>query len=378
MPEPRFTVGIEEEYLLVDRDTRDLIREAPPTMLPACEEALEGQVTPEFLQCQIEVGTRVCQSIADARNDLTHLRRTVASVARDHGLAMIAASTHPFAHWEAQKRTPKERYEVIERDLQDVVRRLMISGMHVHVGVEDDDLRIDLMNQVAYILPHLLALSTSSPFWQSHETGLKSYRIAVWDEMPRTGLPAQFDSYGEFDRHVNVLVSAGLIEDGSKLWWDVRPSVRFPTLEMRICDIATRLEDTICIAALYRCWLRMLYRLRLDNQRWRRYEPMLTNENRWRAQRYGIDRGLVDFGRGAVVPFAELLEEMLSLVREDAAHLDCAAEVEHAREILAHGTSSHRQVSTYQEALANGADQQEALKAVVDMLIDDTMHGLEK
>ena len=376
MQEPRFTIGIEEEYLLVDRETRDLINEAPPTMLPACEEALEGQVTPEFLQCQIEVGTRVCETIAEARGDLAHLRRTVARVAGEHGLAMIAASTHPFATWEAQKRTPKERYEVSERDLQDVVRRLLISGMHVHVGVEDDDLRIDLMNQVAYILPHLLALSTSSPFWQSHETGLKSYRIAVWDEMPRTGLPAQFDSYGEFDRHVNVLVSAGLIEDGSKLWWDVRPSVRFPTLEMRMCDICTRLEDAVCIAALYRCWLRMLYRLRLDNQRWRRYEPMLINENRWRAQRYGIDRGLVDFGKGAIVPFAELLEEMLALVHEDAEHLGCVAEVEHARRIVAHGTSAHRQVDTYQDAIASGADQSEALKAVVDMLIDDTMHGL--
>jgi carboxylate-amine ligase len=376
MSQPSFTVGIEEEYLLVDADSRDLIHEAPPTMLAACQRALEGQVTPEFLQCQIEVGTRVCGSIAEARNDLAHLRKTVSAVARDHGLAMIAASTHPFATWGAQKRTPKQRYEVIERDLQDVVRRLMISGMHVHVAVEDDDLRIDIMNQVAYILPHLLALSTSSPFWEGHDTGLKSYRIAVWDEMPRTGLPAQFDSFGEFDRHVGVLVSAGLIEDGTKLWWDVRPSVRFPTLEMRICDICTRLEDTVCIAALYRCWLRMLYRLRLNNQRWRRYEPMLINENRWRAQRYGIDRGLVDFGRGAVVSYSELLEEMLALVRDDAEHFGCVAEVEHAREVLARGTSAHRQVSTYTQALSEGADQQEALKAVVDMLIEETMHGI--
>jgi carboxylate-amine ligase len=376
MREPSFTLGIEEEYLLVDAQSRNLIHEAPPTMLPACEQALEGQVTPEFLQCQIEVGTRVCESIAEARNDLAHLRKTVARVAREHGLAMIAASTHPFASWEAQKRTPKERYQVIEQDLQDVVRRLMISGMHVHVAVEDDDLRIDLLNQVAYILPHLLALSTSSPFWQGHDTGLKSYRIAVWDEMPRTGLPGQFDSFAEFERHVGVLVSAGLIEDGTKLWWDVRPSVRFPTLEVRICDISTRLEDTICIAALYRCWLRMLYRLRQNNQRWRRYEPMLTNENRWRAQRYGIDRGLVDFGKGAVVDYAELLEEMLNLVRDDAEFFGCVAEVEHAREVLANGTSAHRQVKTYRQALSQGAGEEEALKAVVDMLIEDTMHGL--
>ncbi len=376
MSQPSFTIGIEEEYLLVDADSRDLIHEAPPTMLAACEKALEGQVTPEFLQCQIEVGTRVCNTIGEARNDLAHLRKTVAGVARDHGLAMIAASTHPFATWGAQKRTPRERYEVIEQDLQEVVRRLVISGMHVHVAVEDDDLRIDLMNQAAYILPHLLALSTSSPFWQGHDTGLKSYRIAVWDELPRTGLPAQFDSFGEFQRHVDVLVRAGVIEDGTKIWWDVRPSVRFPTLEVRICDICTRLEDTICIAAMYRCWLRMLYRLRLNNQRWRRYEPMLTSENRWRAQRYGIDRGLVDFGKGAVVPYSQLLEEMILLVRDDAEFFDCVAEVEHAREVLARGTSAHRQVNTYREALSEGASEEEALKAVVDMLIEDTMHGL--
>ena len=376
MSQPSFTIGIEEEYLLVDADSRDLIHEAPPTMLAACEKALEGQVTPEFLQCQIEVGTRVCNTIGEARDDLARLRKTVAAVARDHGLAMIAASTHPFATWGAQKRTPRERYEVIEQDLQEVVRRLVISGMHVHVAVEDDDLRIDLMNQAAYILPHLLALSTSSPFWQGHDTGLKSYRIAVWDEMPRTGLPAQFDSFGEFQRHVDVLVRAGVIEDGTKIWWDVRPSVRFPTLEVRICDICTRLEDTICIAALYRCWLRMLYRLRLNNQRWRRYEPMLTGENRWRAQRYGIDRGLVDFGKGAVVPYSQLLEEMILLVRDDAEFFDCVAEVEHAREVLARGTSAHRQVNTYKQALSEGASEEEALKAVVDMLIEDTMHGL--
>jgi carboxylate-amine ligase len=175
---------------------------------------------------------------------------------------------------------------------------------------------------------------------------------------------------------VKVLVSAGLIEDGTKLWWDVRPSVRFPTLEVRICDVCTRLEDAICIAALYRCWLRMLYRLRLNNQRWRRYEPMLTNENRWRAQRYGIDRGLVDFGKGAVVPYAQLLDEMLNLVRDDAEYFGCVAEVEHAREVLVRGTSAHHQVSTYREALSKGASEEEALKAVVDMLIEDTMYGL--
>lgn len=378
MADPSFTVGIEEEYLLVDPETRNLIAEAPPTMMSECEALLENQVTPEFLQCQIEIGTRVCNSLDGAREDLSRLRRTVSRVARNHGLEIIAASTHPFAVWGEQKRTDKERYAIIAQDLQEVVRRLMISGMHIHVGIEDEDLRVDLMGQVMYVLPHLLCLGTSSPFWQGHETGLKSYRIAVWNELPRTGLPGQFESFAEFERHVDVMVKAGLIEDGTKLWWDIRPSVKFPTLEMRISDICTRLEDTLCIAALFRCWLHMLYRLRRNNQRWRRYSNMLVNENRWRAQRYGIDKGLVDFGRGEIVPYRDLLEEMLVLIRDDAQHLGCVAEVEHARAILDRGTSAHWQVKTYNDALEKGASKDDALKAVVDMLIQETMHGLEE
>ena len=377
MREPSFTVGIEEEYLLVDARTRDLIREAPPEMLAECEALLEGQVTPEFLQCQIEVGTRVCATIGEARSDLARLRGTVSAVARSHGLRLIAASTHPFATWGEQKRTEKERYQTIERDLQEVVRRLVICGMHVHTGVEDDDLRIDLMNQVSYVLPHLLALATSSPFWQGHETGLKSYRISVWDEMPRTGLPEHFESHGEFRRFLDLLTRTGIVEDGTKLWWDVRPSVRFPTLEMRISDICTRLDDTVCVAALYVSWLRMLYRLRARNQRWRRYPRMFIAENRWRAQRYGIDQGLVDFGRGAVVGYPELLDEMLELCAEDAEALGCTAEVGHARRIIGRGTSAHWQMRTYHGAIARGASEREALEAVVDMLIEETMHGIE-
>ena len=378
MQEPSFTIGIEEEYLLVDARTRDLVREAPPAVLAECEALLAGQVTPEFLQCQIEVGTRVCANVGEARSDLKRLRGTVAAVARSHGLRLIAASTHPFATWEGQKRTDKERYQTIERDLQEVVRRLVICGMHVHAGIDDDELRIDLMNQVSYVLPHLLALATSSPFWQGHETGLKSYRISVWDEMPRTGLPEHFESHGEFRGFLDVLTRTGIIEDGTKLWWDVRPSVRFPTLEMRISDICTRLEDTVCIAALYVSWLRMLYRLRARNQRWRRYPRMFIAENRWRAQRYGIDQGLVDFGRGAIVDYPDLLDEMIGLCAEDAEALGCTAEIEHARRIVERGTSAHWQLRTYHDAVAGGADEREALRAVVDMLIEETMHGIER
>ncbi len=376
LKEPTFTIGIEEEYLLVDRDTRNLINDAPKDMLPACEELLKGQVTPEFLQCQIEVGTRVCKSLAEARGDLAHLRRTVARIAEQFGLALIAASTHPFANWVEQKRTPKDRYAAIAHDMQAVVRRLMISGMHIHVGIDDDDLRIDLMNQVSYVLPHFLALSTSSPFWVGEDTGLKSYRIAVWNEMPRTGLPERFDSYGEYAQHVDILVKTGVIEDATKIWWDIRPSARFPTLEMRICDTCTRLEDTLCIAALYLCWLRMLYRLRVANHRWRIYAPMLVNENRWRAQRYGFDKGLIDFGRESIVSYAQLLEEIIQRVQEDAEYFGCQAEVEHARTILARGTSAHQQLATYSKALESGSNHNDALVTVVDTLIEETLHGL--
>lgn len=373
---PSFSIGIEEEYLLVDRETGHLIREAPPTMMPECQELLKDQVTPEFFQSQIEVGTRVCQTIEEARQELSRLRRCVSDVASKYGLAIIAASTHPFSTTESQKHTDKDRYAILARDMQAVARRMVISGMHVHVGIEDDDLRIDMMDQTRYILPHLLAISTSSPFWEGDNTGLMSYRIAVWNELPRTGLPEHFSSFAEYHRHVDVLVDAGVIEDSTKVWWDIRPSMRFPTLEMRVADICTRLEDGLCVAALYRCWLRMLYRLRVHNQRWRTYANLLLNENRWRAQRYGFEKGLIDYGRGTVVPYARLLDEMIDYLLEDAEFFGCVEEIKHARTILGQGTSAHWQLRTYQEAISSGASQQEALKAVVDMLIEETLQGV--
>jgi carboxylate-amine ligase len=374
--EPPFTIGIEEEYLLVDRKTRDLVVDVPDLVMVECQRRLEDQVSPEFLQSQIEIGTQVCGNLKQAAQEVVRMRRTVAEVAAEHGLAPIASSTHPFAAWDRQKHTDKERYNILARDMQAVARRLVICGMHVHVGFDDDELRIDLLGQISYFLPHLLALSTSSPFWRGEETGLKSYRIAVFDELPRTGLPPAFDSYGEYTRHVDILVSAGLIEDASKLWWDVRPSARFPTLEVRIPDVCTRVHDGICIAALYLCLLRMLYRLKRNNQRWRRYSNMLIAENRWRAQRYGIDQGLVDLGIGEIVPYAALLEELIELVRVDALALDCLPEVEHARQIVTAGTSAHRQLRVYRDSVEKGADRQEALCRVVDMLIDETVAEL--
>jgi carboxylate-amine ligase len=331
---------------------------------------------PEFLRAQIEVATRPCATIQEARADLAWLRRTVADVAGKHGLAPIAAGLHPFAIWESQRATEKERYTALARDLQAVGRRLMICGLHVHVGIDDDNLRIDLMNQVSYFLPHLLGLSTSSPFWRGRDTGLKSYRVSVFNELPRTGLPTRFESFGEYVRHVDVLKRAGLIEDASKLWWDVRPSARFPTLEMRITDSCSRLDDAIAIAALYRCLLSMLWRLKGHNQRWRLYANMLIEENRWRAQRYGTDEGLVDFGKGQIVAYADLLEEMIALVAEDAARLDCAREVASTRDIIRRGTSAHRQVGVHADAVKAGATPGEALVKVVDFLIAEFTSGV--
>jgi carboxylate-amine ligase len=374
--DPSFTVGIEEEYLLVDRKTRELAQEPPADMLAKCEALLEGQVSPEFLRSQIEVQTRVCKTVAEARADLARLRRTVAAVAADHGLAPIAAATHPFADWGAQKHTERERYRALDRDLQGVGRRLVICGLHVHVGIDDDELRIDLMNQVGYFLPHLVALSTSSPFWRGEDTGLKSYRLAVFNGLPRTGLPDHFESYGEYQRQLNRLVAAGLIEDATKLWWDVRPSARFPTLEMRATDIPTRLDDSIAIAGLFQCVLGMLWRLKRRNQRWRIYPHMLVNENRWRAQRYGLDQGLVDFGKGEIVPYPHLLEEIFELVAPDAARFGCTQEIAGARDILERGTSAHRQIAVFADARGAGASKDEALRLVVDWLIAETVAGL--
>ena len=374
--EPSFTIGIEEEYLLVDKLTRDLADAPPEQLWTECEARLGDLIKPEFLKSQIEIATGICSSINDAREDLRRLRKTVAEIAGKHGLAPIAASTHPFSKWQAQSHTDKERYHVLAQDMQAVARRLLICGMHVHVGLDDDEMRIDLMNQASYFLPHILALSTSSPFWQGQDTGLKSYRLSVFDELPRTGLPERFDSFAEYRRHVDVLIKAGTIKDASMLWWDIRPSTAFPTLEMRITDVCTRLEDTLSIAALYQCIIRMLYRLRRGNQRWRIYANMLINENRWRAQRYGLDDGLLDFGKGVMVPSADLIDELISMVGEDAAALNCTAEIERLREIVAHGTSAHRQLAVYYQSIEDGLSTQQSLSAVVDMLIEETVRGL--
>jgi carboxylate-amine ligase len=370
--EPTFTFGIEEEYHLVDLATRDLAA-APQALMDACAAAFGKRFSAEALKSQVEIGTPICSTSAEARGEIARLRTGVGAIAKSHGLAPLAASTHPFGDWRRLQTTDKERYQALARDLAIVGRRLAVCGMHVHVAIEDDDLRIDLMNQMRYFLPHLLVLATSSPFWDGADTGLKSYRLAVTDETPRTGMPGRFAGWGEYQRTVGVLVDAGIIEDASKIWWDLRPSANYPTLEMRITDVCPRIEDAIAIAAIYRCLCRTLYRLRRDNQSWRQYPVFLLEENRWRAQRYGVTGTLFDLGKGVLVPFKSLMEEILVLIADDAAHFGCEAEVAHARTIVSHGTSADRQVAAYTAARTAGASNREALGAVVDAIVGETL-----
>lgn len=373
---PPFTVGIEEEYLLVDRTTRALVARPDPEMWDGLRRVLGPQVGPEFLRAQIEVGTRTSRTLQEAHADLAHLRTELNEVVSGFDAAIIASSTHPFAQWWDLQHTDDARYDQLATDFQQIARRLVICGMHVHVGVDDPDLRIDLMNQVRYFLPHILALSTSSPFWTGRETGLKCYRLSVFQTLPRTGLPEEFSSWSEYERHVAVLVDAGIIEDASKLWWDIRPSSKYPTVELRVPDICTRLVDAVAVAALYMALMEMLFRLRTENRRWRAYAPMLISENLWRAQRYGVHGTLMDFGRGELVEMRDLVEELLVLTEVDARLLGIGEELNHIRSIAKEGTSAHRQLIVYHEALDGGASQREALEAVVDHLIADTMYGL--
>ena len=368
------TLGIEEEYLLVDRESGELANDPPEEILIECQRRHEGQVSPEFLRSQIEVGTTVCTSLGEARQQLMNMRSTIAEVASGYGLAPIAASTHPFARWKDQRHTPKARYATLVGELQGVARRMLICGMHVHVGVEDPELRIDLMNQVKYFLPHILCFSTSSPFWTGLNTGLKSYRLTIFDNLPRTGLPEFFSSYSEYLEYTEILQDADLIQDTSKLWWDVRPSSRFPTLEMRISDTCTRLDDAMAVAALYLCLMSYLAELKRHNQKWRVYSSSLIKENRWRAQRYGLDEGLVDLGQRVLKPWPQLITELEKILEPHAERLECLDELRHLRTIYHRGTSAHTQISVYKEALDAGAAETEALRSVVRWLIDETVN----
>jgi glutamate---cysteine ligase / carboxylate-amine ligase len=368
-----FAFGIEEEYFLVDSKTRSIASNPPRQLLNACTSALGDRVAPEYQRCQIEVGTNICTSTCDALVELARSRHVLATIASRYGLAPIAASTHPFASWNTQQHTDKDRYNRIADDLQVLGRRMVIGGMHVHVGIHDNEQLISVMNEIRHFLPLLLALSASSPFWQGEDTGLKSYRTAINDSTPRSGIPEPFNSWSAYQHTVATLVGSGVIEDATKIWWDVRPSARFQTLELRITDVCPCIDDALCIAALFRCLCRRLYRRDLQGQRHSNYPLLLLNENRWRAQRYGLDRGFIDLSHEAILTSAQLLDDLLELIGEDAEFFDCNAEVLHARAILARGTSADRQRALYRQQLACGLSPMQALSAVVDQLITETV-----
>ncbi len=376
MVDHKLTLGVEEEYLLVDPETREAISDSPDDFFDACKDALGENVTPEFLQCQIEIATPICQNVGDARQHLTHMRGTLASIAKDHGIRLMAASTHPFTQWRRQKPTKGERYQKLVADLQGAIRRMLICGTHVHIGIEEPGLRIDVMNQMRYFMPHLLALSTSSPFWEGDKMGMKSYRLSVFDGMPRTGVPEAMESFGEYERLVGTLVKAGVIEDASKIWWDLRPSTKFPTLEARVADMCTNLEDTLAIVAMYQCLTRMLIHLKQRNIKWRNYPSLLIAENRWMAQRFGVTGELIDFGKNACRPFKDINEEMIGFLLQHAQALGCERELLHTRTIVERGSSACRQVAVYDDAIDSGKSKEDALIMVVDHLISETVKGL--
>jgi carboxylate-amine ligase len=347
--------------------------DAPEEMLAECSALLGEHFSAEYQCSQIEVATKICASVPEARADLARLRSSVATIASRHGLAPIAASTHPFSRWSTQRHTDKRRYDTIADDLKGLGRRMVICGMHVHVGIDDNEQRISVMNAVRGFLPLLLALSTSSPFWQGENTGLKSYRTAINDATPRKGIPEYFASWNHYCTTIATLTRAGVIEDATKIWWDLRPSARFPTLELRITDVCPFMDDALCIAVLFRCLCRCLHRHGQEGRRLPNDPLLLLGENRWRAQRYGLGHGFIDLRREEIVTSDVLIDELLELIREDAEYFDSNAEVDHARRILARGTSADRQLALYQQQRDRGLTPSQILKAIVDHLVVETV-----
>ena len=360
----QFTLGIEEEFQIVDPHTREL-RSHVSEILAEGKTLLGEQVKPEMIQSMIEVGTGICKDIKEARTDIINLRTILSGLVRNQGLEIVAAGTHPFSHWQDQKIFENARYELIVEENQMIARSLLTFGLHVHVGVADPERRIQIMNAVRYMLPHVLALSTSSPFWLGVHTGLKSYRSEVFTRMPRTGIPDHFDSYASFQRYVALLIDTGCIDDGKKIYWDVRPHPFFPTLEFRICDIPTRVDDTIAIAALFQALVAKVNRLLDQNLTFRLHHKMLIEENKWRAVRYGLDGKMIDFGKSQEVPTRDLIHELLEFVDDVIDELDSRKEIEHIYTILERGTSADEQLRVWRET--------GEIKAIVDHLIEGTM-----
>jgi glutamate---cysteine ligase / carboxylate-amine ligase len=369
----QYKVGIEEEYFVVDLRTRNLRTTMPKKFYRTAKTLLKDRVTTEMLQCQIEVTTSPCESIGEARRELIQLRSVLAENAGRHGLGIMAAATHPIALWREQKQTAKERYGKVMGEIQMIGLRDMLCGMHVHVELPDPARRVEVMYRAVPFLPPLLALSTSSPFWQGHRTGLLGYRLAAYDELPRTGLPELFRTNAEYDSYVDALVAAGLIENASFIWWAMRPSLWHPTLELRIPDVCTRLEDGVCIAALFRCLVRHLFNHPDLNADLSAVDRALAVENKWRAQRYGIKASFIERGAKTARTMSETVDDLLDRLHADAEALECVREISHARTILTRGSSAHQQVQVYSQARIAGRSRTKALKDLVDFLLKATV-----
>lgn len=367
MKAPSLTLGIEEEYQIIDPKTREL--QSYITQILKEDSVILGQIKPELHQSMVEIGTNVCQTPAEAKAELIRLRGVVMQLAAKNGLKIAAAGTHPFSSWMSQEITPLERYMGVRQDLADLAQRLLIFGTHVHIGIEDRDFLIDAMNVSRYFVPHVLCLSTSSPFWMGRTTGLKSYRSVIFRNFPRTGIPPVLRSWTDYESLLDTMVRTGCVPNGSKIWWDVRPNHSYPTLEFRLCDVCTRVDEAVAVAAILQAIIAKLWKLRQDNITFRMYPGTLIEENKWRAVRYGLDGNLIDLGKERELPARELIRELIEWFVDDVLdELGSRKEVEYAFKILESGTSADRQIATYQRT----GD----LKPVVDQLIAETEEGV--
>jgi carboxylate-amine ligase len=367
---PSFTLGIEEEFQTVDPVTRDLRSHIHAEIISKSKKQLQERVKPEMHQSVVEVGTGICRNIKEAKAEVFELRRHIVNLAYENGLRLAAAGTHPFAAWHRQDIFPDKRYETIVEDMQQVARANLIFGLHVHIGIEDKEATIHLMNAARYFLPHILALSVNSPFWMGRNTGLHSYRCKVFDKFPRTNIPDYFQSYSEYENFVNLLIKTNCIDNAKKIWWDMRPHPFFGTLEFRICDIPMRAEETIALAALMQAVIVKLYRLYSANMGFRLYRRALIMENKWRASRYGITGKLIDFGRQMEFPAPDLIRELLQFVDDVVDELDSREEINYVHKILEMGTGAERQLKVY--------EQTNDFNAVVDYIIEETKVGLDQ
>lgn len=368
MKPPSLTIGIEEEYQIIDPQTREL-RSYITQILEEGKLILREQIKAELHQSIVEVGTQVCQTVGQARQELVRLRSSVINLAEKNGLRIASAGTHPFSSWQTQEITPYERYLGVKKDMQDLAQQLLIFGTHVHVGIEDREFLIDAMNVARYFLPHLLALSTSSPFWMGRKTGLKSYRSIIFRGFPRSGVPPVLHSWFELEDLVETWVTTNCIPDGTKIWWDIRPNWKYPTLEFRICDVCTRVDEAVCLAAIIQALIAKLWKLRRDNMTFRVYPTALIEENKWRAVRYGLEGKLLDLGKQQELAARTLVRELIEWFIGDVVdELGSRKEVEYAYKILENGSSADRQLAVYERT----GD----LKAVVDHLVQETAEGL--